>query len=59
MEQYKDADDKVIKKSVWKNAIRNVPIDLHIELLKACFDCKLWKEFLELIEPLLIRIKYR
>ena len=59
IEEFKEADDKVIKKSVWRNAIRNVPIELHMELLKACYDCKLWKEFLELIEPLLIRIKYR
>jgi len=59
LDQYNQMDDNMIKHSVWRNAIKNVPIELHVELYKACYDCKLWKEYLELLECLLIRIKYR
>ena len=37
----------------------NVPIEIHIELLKECYDCKLFNEFIELNDSLSIRIKYR
>ena len=37
----------------------NVPIEIHIELLKECYDCKLFTEFIELNDSLSIRIKYR
>lgn len=38
---------------------RNVPIEIHVELLKMCYDCEMWKEFIELTDSLNIRIKYR
>ena len=49
--------EKVVKN--YEKSSRNVPIELHIELLKACYDCNMYKEFIELIDSLNIRIKYR
>ena len=43
----------------YEESSRNVPIELHVELLKACYDCNMYKEFIELIDSLNIRIKYR
>ena len=43
----------------YEQSSKNVPIELHVELLKACYDCSMYKEFIELIDSLNIRIKYR
>jgi golgin subfamily B member 1 len=43
----------------WKISAKNVPIEIHMELLKAAYDCKMWKEFSDLLESLNVRIKYR
>jgi len=43
----------------FKKSSQNVPIEIHAELLKETFDCKLYKEFIELVDSLNIRIKYR
>ena len=61
--------DEILNEAINTNnekAVRNyehsskvVPLELHVELLKACYDCKLYKEFIELIDTLNVRIKYR
>jgi hypothetical protein len=49
----------MIKEKDWKFASYNVPIELHVELLKMCFECKMWSEFDLLLDPALIRLKFR
>ena len=43
----------------YEHSSKVIPLELHVELLKACYDCKLYKEFIELIDTLNLRIKYR
>ena len=43
----------------YKNSCKNVPLEIHEEIYKACFDCKLFKEFIEINDSLSKRIKYR
>lgn len=40
-------------------ASQNVPIEVHIELIKLCLEAKLWTEFDDLLDPALIRLKFR
>lgn len=49
----------MIKERDWKFASYNVSIEVHVELLKLCFECKLWAEFDMLLDPALIRLKFR
>ena len=43
----------------YEHSSKVVPLELHVELLKACYDNKLYKEFMELIDSINTRIKYR
>lgn len=49
----------MIKEKDWKFASYNVPIEVHVELLKICFECRLWLEFDQLLDPALVRLKFR
>ncbi len=49
----------MIKERDWKFASYNVPIEVHVELLKLCFECRMWPEFDLLLDPALIRLKFR
>ena len=60
----KDEDDdenkpKLPVEKTFKAQSANVPLEVHIELLKACYDCKMWKEFIELNDSIQVRLKYR
>ena len=57
LEEYNQKDATINK--LWKKSSKCVPIEIHMELLKACYDIRLWKEFTELLESLIIRLKYR
>jgi hypothetical protein len=57
--KYKDQDLEMIKEKDWKFASQNVPVEVHIELIKLCLEAKLWTEFDELLDPALIRLKFR
>lgn len=59
LEKYKTLDQEMIKEKDWKFASYNVPIEVHVELLKAAFECRLWPEFDTLLDPALIRLKFR
>ena len=59
LEKYKALDNEMIKEKDWKFASYNVPIEVHVELLKLCFECKLWQEFDLLLDSALIRLKFR
>ena len=43
----------------YEHSSKVVPLELHVEILKACYDNKLFKEFMELIDSINTRIKYR
>ena len=59
LEKYKALDSEMIKEKDWKFSSYNVPIEVHVELLKLCFECKLWSEFELLLDPALVRLKFR
>lgn len=52
-------DQEMIKEKDWKFASYNVPIEIHVEMLKLCFECRMWPEFDALLDPALIRLKFR
>ena len=49
----------MIKEKEWKFASYNCPVEVQIELLKLCYEAKLWFEFDELLDPALVRLKFR
>jgi len=57
--KYKDQDMDMIKERDWKFASYNVPVEIHIEVIKLCAEAKLWHEFDELLDPALVRLKFR
>ena len=59
LEKYKTLDAEMIKEKDWKFASYNVPIEIHVELIKICFECKLMNEFQALLDPALVRLKFR
>lgn len=59
LEQYKTLDAEMIKEKEWKAASTNVPIEVHVELIKLCFEAKMWDEFDALLDPALVRLKFR
>lgn len=59
LEKYKSLDAEMIKEKDWKFASYNVPIEVHIEMIKLCFECKMWTEFETLLDPALVRLKFR
>ena len=59
LEKYKSLDAEMIKEKDWKFASYNVPIEVHVELIKVCFECKMWQEFEQLLDPALVRLKFR
>jgi len=59
LEKYKALDNEMIKEKDWKLASQNVPIEVHVELIKLCYECKLWTEFELLLDPALVRLKFR
>jgi len=50
---------EMIKEKDWKFASYNVPVEVHIELIKLCYEAKMWNEFEELLDPALVRLKFR
>ena len=59
LETYKNLDNEMIKEADWKAASTNVPIEVHIELIKLCYESKMWTEFDALLDPALVRLKFR
>jgi hypothetical protein len=59
LEQYKALDEQMIKENDWKFAAKNVPIEVHVELLKLCYEAQLWTDFDVLLDPALVRLKFR
>ena len=43
----------------YEQSSKVVPLELHVEILKACYDNKLYKEYMELNDSINTRIKYR
>jgi len=59
LQKYKELDAEMIKEKDWKFASFNVPVEVHIELLKLCVEAKMWTEFDDLLDPALVRLKFR
>mmetsp|Transcript_9422 Transcript_9422/g.8933 ORF Transcript_9422/g.8933 Transcript_9422/m.8933 type:complete len:97 (-) Transcript_9422:4032-4322(-) len=49
----------MIKEKDWKFSSYNVPIEVHVEMIKLCFECRLWQEFDILLDSALVRLKFR
>jgi hypothetical protein len=59
LSKFKDQDMEMIKEKDWKFASYNVPVEIHIELIKLCAEAKCWNEFEQLLDPALVRLKFR
>ena len=59
IEQYTQMDKEMIKEKVWKPASKAFPLQMHVELLKHCYQNKLWTQFDELMDSARIRMKFR
>jgi hypothetical protein len=57
LDDFNAQNEKMNKK--WKTFVKIVPLEIHVELAKIAYDLKLFKEFLDLMETLVTRIKYR
>jgi hypothetical protein len=52
-------DAEMISEKDWKYAAANVPIEIHVELVKKAFESQMWNEFDALLDPALVRLKFR
>ncbi len=59
VEKYKELDGAMIKEKIWKEASRNAPFEIHVELVKLCFQTGLWERLDKLVESAYIRLRYR
>lgn len=59
LDKYKQMDAEMILEKDWKFAAANVPIEIHVEMVKLTYECKLWREFEALLDPALVRLKFR
>ena len=59
LNDYKQKDAEMIKEADWKQAAYNVPIEVHVELLKLSYEGKMWEIFDALLDPALVRLKFR
>lgn len=59
LNKFKDQDMEMIKEKDWKFAAYNVPVEIHIEMIKLCAEAKMWNEFEDLLDPALVRLKFR
>lgn len=59
LDKYKQAEMEMIKEKDWKFASYNCPIEVHVELLKLCYECEMWTEFDVLLDPACVRLKFR
>ena len=59
LDKYKQMDAEMIQEKDWKFAASCVPIEIHVELVKLTYECQLWQEFEALLDPALVRLKFR
>jgi hypothetical protein len=59
LDKYKTLENEMIKEKDWKQASCNVPIEVHVELLKLSYEAEMWTEFDMLLDPALVRLKFR
>ena len=59
LDKYKQMDAEMIQEKDWKFAASCVPIEIHVELVKLAHECSLWPEFEALLDPALVRLKFR
>ena len=59
LEKYRKMDEAMIDEKEWRFAAYNVPLEIHIELIRSCFELQMWPEFEDLLDSALIRLKFR
>jgi len=59
LDKYKQMDAEMIQEKDWKFAATCVPIEIHVELVKLSYACQMWGEFETLLDPALVRLKFR
>lgn len=55
----REKDAQMIRENVWRIASKNVPLELHVKMIKHCYECKLWDLYFTLCEHAQIRIQKR
>lgn len=59
IDEYTQAEETMLKTSVFNDSCKTLPIELHFNIMKNCFDCKLIKEFEFLADCINTRISLR
>lgn len=59
LDRYKQMDADMIPDKEWKFAAKCVPIEIHVEIVKVAYECQLWAIFEALLDPALVRLKFR
>jgi hypothetical protein len=59
LEKYRKLDEKMLDEKEWRFAAYNVPLEVHIEVIRNCFEMQMWPEFEDLLDSALIRLKFR
>lgn len=57
--KHREMDSAMVKEVVWRKASANVPLEIHLELVKHAYDCRLWDIFFNLSEWAEVRIVNR
>ena len=59
LDQYKKMDNEMIPEKDWKFSAHAVPIEIHCQLVKLTYECQMWPDFEALLDPALVRLKFR
>ena len=49
----------MLDEKVWRFSSYNVPLEIHIEIIRVCYEMQMWPEFEDLLDSALIRLKFR
>lgn len=59
LDRYKQMDAEMVPEKEWKFAAACVPIEIHVEIVKLAYERGLWQAFEALLDPALVRLKFR
>ena len=59
VQRHREMQKAMIREKDWKFASYNIPLEVHIQLIKFCYDYQKWDLFNNLLSSALVRLKYR
>jgi len=54
LEKYRKLDEAMLDEKVWRFSSYNVPLEIHIELIRNTYELQMWPEFEDLLDSALI-----